>query len=785
MKRLADQTRAHRVASPVNELLAPIAFLTDTAVLTKQHDVFSVIRIGGVDPECLDPEEIDRAAMRFESALRTLGPEFRVYQYALKRELEGLPSRDDKHIVAKRRSEYLGGRAGHFYEIELYLVILRRHQTEDTRGAAKKFLAGFSVKNSILRVSSTQLKAELLALDTAVESVFAQLTDLARPELLQRGATLAFLKRLVNYTPRKSKVYGEIVAEAVDQQMAVSGFETWKNHLEQDEQYIKVLSLREPPIVTFAHMLKGLVALPCNFVLCSEWWLESPFKIRKEIDKRRRHYHSDKVSGRSYMWNQNPQAHEILIDDSKSAVVSELNELLREIEVNEKKLGRFSLTISLYGAEPAKVNRAVAKVHEIFGIHGARLYEEGYNLLNAWLAMVPGNYALNLRALYLLHPSYAHLTIALFAPHTGNPRNEFLNQPSLATLETREGVPYAFNLHHQDVGHTLLLGSIGSGKSVTVNFLVASLQEYQPYTVIFDVGGSYQKLTSAYGGSYLHVGKDLHGFSINPFSLEPTPENLHFLFTFVRLLIDTSSGHQLTADEEIDLHRVIRDLYMLDPADRRLGTIATTAKPSYARRLAPWVRDGMHARYFDNTEDTLSIARFQTFDFEGLADQADVLEPLLFYVLHRANATIYDKVQASTLKAFVLDEAWRFFRNDITRSYITEALKTWRKRNALMILATQSSEDLEREKLLDVVAESCMTKLFLANPGMDGEAYARLFHLNQTQTGLIARLTPKREMLLVRPDGAKVLALHLDPESLAVFSIQAQPQYTSPAAETL
>ena len=57
-------------------------------MLTKQHDIFSVIRIGGVDPECLDPEEIDHAAMRFESALRTLGPEFRVYQYALKRELE-------------------------------------------------------------------------------------------------------------------------------------------------------------------------------------------------------------------------------------------------------------------------------------------------------------------------------------------------------------------------------------------------------------------------------------------------------------------------------------------------------------------------------------------------------------------------------------------------------------------------------------------------------------------------------------------------------------------------
>ncbi len=779
MKTISDLTRDHRAAAPVNELLAPAAFLTETAVLTKQQDIFSVVRIGGVDPECLDPEEIDHAAMRFESALRTLGPEFRVYQYALKREMAAGALTEDKHPIAKRRTEYFLERAEPFYSIELYLVILRLHQAQDTRGTIQKFLSGFSVKSSVLRVAQWELLAELLALETAIHSVVAQLADVARPVLLEKRATLEFLKRLVNYTSWKSIVYGEPSADAVDQQMAEAGFETWKNHIEQDGLHIKVLSLREPPATTFAYMLKGLIAIPCGFVICSEWWLESPFKIRKEIDKRRRHYHADKVSGRSYMWNQNPQAHEILIDDSKSAVVNELNELLREIEVNEKRLGRFSFTMALYGSDRAKVNRAVANVNEIFGIHGARLYEEGYNLLNAWLAMVPGNYAMNLRPIYLLNPSYAHLSVSLFAPHTGNPRNEFLDEPRLAVVDTRQGVPFAFNLHYQDVGHTLLMGSIGSGKSVTTNFLVASLQEYLPYTVIFDVGGSYRKLTAEYSGSYLHVGKDMRGFSINPFSLPSTPENLNFLFTFVWLLIDMSSGQKLTAEEEVDLNRVIRDLYMLHPADRRLRTVAITAKPSYARRLAPWVEDGMHARFFDNAEDTLSIARFQTFDFEGLADQADVLEPLLFYVLHRANATIYDQAQASTLKAFVLDEAWRFFRNDITRAYITEALKTWRKRNALMILATQSSADLEREKLLAVVAESCMTKLFLSNPGMDEEAYARLFHLNKTQTGLIARLTPKREMLLVRPDGAKVLALQLDPDALATFSINAQPQYAA------
>ncbi len=142
---------------------------------------------------------------------------------------------------------------------------------------------------------------------------------------------------------------------------------------------------------------------------------------------------------------------------------------------------------------------------------------------------------------------------------------------------------------------------------------------------------------------------------------------------------------------------------------------------------------------------------------------------MLFYILHRANASIYDRGQHNTPKLFVFDEAWRFFRNPTTRAYIVEALKTWRKRNACMILATQSSDDLLKEEMLAVIAESCFTKLFLANPGMDAAVYRETFHLNETEARLISRLIPKQQFLLKRPDLAKVLNLNVDPEALRVF----------------
>ena len=214
-------------------------------------------------------------------------------------------------------------------------------------------------------------------------------------------------------------------------------------------------------------------------------------------------------------------------------------------------------------------------------------------------------------------------------------------------------------------------------------------------------------------------------FTINPFCLEPTPEHLHFLFSFVRVLLQSSGQYRLTMTDDRDLYEAVENLYALDPPQRRLFTLANMLPRRSAQHLHRWVQGGPYADLFDNAEDTLTFQRLQCFDFEGLDKFPLVLEPLLFYVLHRASAAIQDARRRRQLKLFVLDEAWRFATDATLKAYITEALKTWRKRNAAMLLATQSSEDFAAADLLRTVVESCPTKFFLANPGMDLDARPR------------------------------------------------------------
>ena len=147
-----------------------------------------------------------------------------------------------------------------------------------------------------------------------------------------------------------------------------------------------------------------------------------------------------------------------------------------------------------------------------------------------------------------------------------------------------------------------------------------------------------------------------------------------------------------------------------------------------------------------------------------------LLEPLLFYVLHRVTTRLHDDAEAGSFKLCVMDEAWRFIQHERLRAYVEEALKTWRKRNAAMLLATQTVEDYASADLLRTVVESCPTKLLLANPALDRARYADLFQLNETELDLLGSLAPRRQVLLKRPDLAKVLNLNVDPRSYWLYT---------------
>ncbi len=343
-----------------------------------------------------------------------------------------------------------------------------------------------------------------------------------------------------------------------------------------------------------------------------------------------------------------------------------------------KTFGEFTLSVVIYDEDRVKVEQAVAEFQKLFTQHDGLLYEERYNLLNAFFATVPGNRQFNLRKQWALNSNYADLSF-LFTVDTGKQWNVHLEREYLAVLESMHGTPYYLNMHSGDVAHTLMLGATGAGKSFCASTIIQSAQKYEPLTFIFDLGGSYETLTRAFGGSYLNVGLKNPGFSINPFSLEPTHENLNFLYLFLRVLIEAGGRYELTTADEKALYAGLERIYKLPREIRTLTNFASILGP-LGERLHRWTQAGQFGYLFDNVEDTLTFSRFQTFNFDGWSDYPDILEPLLFYVLQRASSEIERPENTRIFKIFLIDEAWIFLKNQIIRAWIIRAERTWRKK---------------------------------------------------------------------------------------------------------
>jgi type IV secretion system protein VirB4 len=752
-------------------------FWDECCFLTKSGDLGAALHIGGIDYESLDHAGRDYAVKRLEAAFRSLDDKCRLYQILFKRNRPAIPHAEyDNPLVCaavEQRSAFLESKADRLYSIEIDWIVMIDGSYAKTgllhalarlpkqpRSALRDLRALFS-GNKERTLIYEQIEHDRLRLQQKINSLSGQLNDLMTVELSGAEKTFRLVRRLVNFRPSKIDDAPLCGARHLDWQVCGSELEAHRGYLRMDDDYLRVLTLKELPAETRPLILNGLLDIPANFHVVTEWHPVDNAKARKEIASRRRHHHNSKTSFVSNLQDrQNAGNQDNLVDDSKEAAVAELGNALTAMGMEGKNFGEFTLSVVIYDEDRMKVEHAVAEFQKLFTQHDGLLYEERYNLLNAFFATVPGNKQFNLRKQWALNSNYADLSF-LFTIDTGSPWNAHLEREYAAVLESTHGTPYYLNLHAGDVAHTLLLGATGAGKSFTLGSIIQALQKYQPLTFIFDVGGSYETLTRVFGGTYLNVGLRTPGFSINPFSLEPTHENLNFLYLFMRVLIEAQSKYALSGDDEKALFAAIERVYKLPREIRTLANFASILGP-LGERLQRWIGKGQFGYLFDNAEDTLTFARFQTFNFDGWSDYPDILEPLLFYVLQRASSEIEKPANTATFKVFLADEASIFLKNAIIRDWVVRAERTWRKKNAAMILATQSVVELADAGVLNIINESCPTKIFLANPNIDRKLYAEIFQLNDTQIELFESLVPKRELLVIQPRGTKKLVLEVD-----------------------
>jgi type IV secretion system protein TrbE len=443
MLRLKRIFKNYEETGALNEQVNLFGFIGPEVFLTKTGELGLILEVRGVDYECLDGAAIDGLTKRLESALRLFGDDYRIYQYLFKRNNETIPFKLYGNPVVdaaiQNRIAYLNGKANALYSLSIYYVILYQgshisHNLARTlaefpanpRKAVAELFARFSRKKQVLFLDRWINSAEA-ALLQKVQSFILQVSDFLSMRILGKHEAFGVLKKTLNFDPRKLDLAKLKHDTFLDYYLCESHLECHRGHLRVDDFYVKVLTLKEPSAQSFPLIFQRLLEVEANYYVVTEWKKEDSGKTRRTIQAKRRHLHNTKRSFFSQVNLNDAPPQDMLLDDSKESQVRELGEGIKEIELHGNYFGQFSLTVVIYDLDRVKVDRACAEFYKVFSVHDAQLYEEKYNLLNAFLAAVPGNHAFNLRYLYLLNTNYADFSF-LFTLHRGEPRNQHLGR---------------------------------------------------------------------------------------------------------------------------------------------------------------------------------------------------------------------------------------------------------------------------------------------------------------------------------------------------------------------
>ena len=536
--------------------------------------------------------------------------------------------------------------------------------------------------------------------------------------------------------------------------------------------FIQVVALEGFPLESRPGMLTALAELPCEYRWSSRFIFLDRHDAVKQLEKYRRKWRQ-KVRG---VMDQVLQTNSGPVDQDAVSMVDDAEAALAEVNSGLVAQGYYTSVVVLMDADREAVTRAADQTYRVvtrLGFSAARI--EDINTMEAYLGSLPGHGVQNVRRPLLNSFNLADLlpTSTIWAGESQAPCPLY-PQPSPHLMEcmTSGCTPFRLNLHVGDVGHTLMFGPTGAGKSTHLAMLAAQLRRYPGMRIFaFDKGMSLYPLTRAIaastaGRSGLHFELAGEGeLAFAPLQFLQTRGDRAWAMEWLDMLVGLG-GLPTTAEQRNEIARAV--LNMHETGSGSLTDLVLTLQDQPMRAvLEQYTVAGSMGHLLDAAQDSLALSDFTVFEVEELMALGDRFAlPVLWYLFRRIERSL-DGAPA----AILLDEAWLMLGHPVFREKIREWLKVLRKQNCLVVLATQSLSDASRSGILDVLNDSCPTKIFLPNPNAREESATTLYEgmgLNARQIDIVASATPKRHYYYVSPLGRRLYELALGPTALSL-----------------
>ncbi len=564
----------------------------------------------------------------------------------------------------------------------------------------------------------------------------------------------------------------------------IGGQELWTGVIPKiGHQYMQVVAIEGFPLDSTPGILTSLGELPIEYRWSSRFIFMDQHEAVRDLTRYRRKW-KQKVRG---FLDQITNSQTGPLDQDAMAMVADAEAAIGEVNSGLIGMGYYTSVVVLMDEDRSEVERSARHIEKVMHQLGFAARIETLNTMDAFLGSLPGHGVENVRRPPLNTMNLADLlpTSTIWTGSTTAPCPMYPpNAPPLMQCVTHGETPFRLNLHVRDVGHTLMLGPTGSGKSTHLGMLAAQLRRYEGMSVyVFDKGLSMYPLAAAIrahtnGQSGLHftVAGDANELAFCPLQFLETKGDRAWALEWIETML-ALNGVKTTPIQRNAIAETVMALHAnalshdhsnrLNQPPASLSDFVNMVQDEEIREaLKQYTVSGALGHLLDAERDGLALADFTVFEIEELMGLGDKYAlPTILYLFRRIERSLRGQPSA-----IIVDEAWLMLGHPVIREKIREWLKVLRKANCLVVLATQSLTDAANSGILDVIVESTATKIFLPNVfarDEDTSALYRRMGLNSRQIEILATAIQKRQYYYSSEYGHRLYDLALGPLALA------------------
>ncbi|HEY2010802.1 MAG TPA: conjugal transfer protein TrbE [Rhizomicrobium sp.] len=775
MMNLAEYRRKSKLLA---DYLPWAALVAKGIILNKDGSFQRTARFRGPDLDSATQTELVAITSRLNNALRRLGSSWALFIEAQREPANRYPKSDfpdpvSRIVDAERKAQF--EEEGTHFESRYFLTLLWLPPPDDAARAESWLYEGRPRQDA-------DWEAVLKSFKDRTDRVLA-LVEGFMPEAqwLDDGETLTYLhscvstKRQTVRVPETPMYLDGILA---DQDLA-GGLEP-----RLGSSHLRTLTIMGFPTRTWPGLLDDLNRLAFPYRWTTRAICLDKSDATKVLTRIRRQWFAKRKSVMSVVKEVMTNETSALMDSDAANKAQDADLALQELGSDFVGQAYVTATVTVWDKDPRVAEERLRQVEKTIQGHDFTCIRETVNAVEAWLGSLPGHVYANVRQPPISTLNLAHM-MPFSAVWAGPEKDEHFNAPPLFFARTEGSTPFRFSLHVGDVGHSLIIGPTGAGKSVLLALMALQFRRYQqPQIFVFDFGGSVRAATLAMGGDWHDLGGALAEKVAEPVALQPLGHideagERAWAAEWIAALL-AREGLTITPELKEHLWTALTSLASAPLQERTLTGLSVLLQSAGLKQaLQPYTVAGPWGRLLDAEAERLGESDIQAFETEGLYGTS-AAPAVLSYLFHRIGGRLDGR---PTL--IIIDEGWLALDDPGFAGQLREWLKTLRKKNASVIFAAQGLTDISESPIAPVIIESCPTRIFLPNERALEPHIAsvyRRFGLNDRQIEMLGRATPKRDYYCQSRRGNRLFELGLSEVALAFTAASSKSDQAAIAA---